>query len=281
MAINRQDTNVEGITPLNEGLFMTLVEQIRTRARAWLLAVGIGAAGISGAMADESQVQLAQAEITPVTMTDAIPEWVQAQTITRDTLKSFMDEGLHAQIDAMSDSALSFLTPIMQEIAALQDERAQWFLARGMIALFLAPDISSFDRAVSRFPNMWINLSNDMIVSTRTYLGIEQDRIEFERGIVTLALADRDEIIARQRDRIGSLDVLIQWLETRLAEEQTRLAEEQTRLAEEQTRLENIELGRDVELLRIRSDIERLRALRWSLVQMIEDIETQAARQPA
>jgi len=49
-----------------------------------------------------------------------------------------------------------------------------------------------------------------MIVSTRTYLGIEQDRIEFERGIVTLALADRDEIIARQRDRIGSLDVLIQ-----------------------------------------------------------------------
>jgi len=38
-----------------------------------------------------------------------------------------MDEGLHAQIDAMSDSALSFLTPIMQEIAALQDERANDF----------------------------------------------------------------------------------------------------------------------------------------------------------
>ena len=55
-------------------------------------------------MADESKVQLAQADITPVAMTDVTPEAAgEHQTITRETLKGFMDERLHELIDNLSD----------------------------------------------------------------------------------------------------------------------------------------------------------------------------------
>jgi hypothetical protein len=59
-------------------------------------------------------------------MTDASPEVTgEEQAITRETLKGLMDVGLHVQIDAMSDTYMQYLIPILTEILALEDERKQ------------------------------------------------------------------------------------------------------------------------------------------------------------
>ena len=46
----------------------------------------------------------------------------QEQGITRERVKGFMDEDLHAQIDAMPEAAFNYLTAILVEIFTLENE---------------------------------------------------------------------------------------------------------------------------------------------------------------
>ena len=86
-------------------------------------------------MADESKVQLAQADITPVAMTDVTPEAAgEHQTITRETLKGFMDERLHELIDNLSDDVLAYLSPIIESAqSTIANERYRNSFITGMI----------------------------------------------------------------------------------------------------------------------------------------------------
>ena len=169
-----------------------------------------------------------------------------------------MDERLHSRVDELSDEALEYLYPIMELVLTIENERHKGLIASSMIAVFLSPDQTDFDRVVSRFGRVGIEPSEITVLAARTYIESEELRMMAENGEIVLALADRQEIIERQRERIEEIDATIERLQAQSADLQAQSADLQAQSAD------------------LQAQITRLLAMREDIILIIEEIEAAA-----
>lgn len=171
--------------------------------------------------------------------------------------------------EAYSSQGLTAAAEILCAFEGVADTGLQSFARRGLLTLLISPDVQSFDRTHILFDRVNLAYPEDAAYILREEIEVGQLRVYAARTAMTETLAERQAVIDAQRVRIRELD-------GRIAELQERLAEEQERLAEAQERLADINAGRDAEIIRIRQDIARLRALRSSFEGMIDVIEGRA-----
>jgi len=268
----------------NEGLFARAVEGIKTHTATAILGISVALGGAGAATAQEVRVALTEDKAAAAGAENVGGEVQQQQTeITRETLKGFMDERLHDRVDELSDEAISYLAPIMQEVLTIDNERHRSLIATGIIAVFMAPNQRDFDRATSRFDRVDIELDEIVLMAARTYIEVEELRIQYERWEILLALADDQEMIERQRERIEEINGIIEWLQSQSADLQSQSADLQSQSADLQSQsadLQSQSADLQSQIDAINNRIAQMRALQWELMQIIEDIEQAWEVQP-
>jgi hypothetical protein len=265
-----------------------------TKANAKTILLGLSVSLVQPAMPGDanaalrySQPSMSQSEEGEVNKSSIH----QTEPITRDTLKGFMNEGLHTQIEDFSDDVLGYLSPIIERVLGLDDEWKQGFIARWMIATFLAPDVSNFERATSMFERVGLVMDQSVLDTARIYLEAEQYKINRENGILIIAMATQDEIIAKQQRDYDKIEEIIAELKANTAETDADTAKLKANTAE--TDADTVKLKAntaklkantaklDADTAELNAQIARLRLLQWEITQNIEDIKSRWTQSPA
>lgn len=189
--------------------------------------------------------------------------------LTLDEVLASTDSSLHEKIRSMTPDYISAMSPIMRLALTLPEWEDRDYVIEEVVEFFYNPADQNLKNMIEEFNYAGAPLRPDDLSWVTVFYVTEQRRLWNEIDQTLMAIADRDQMIARMRADNMIIEQEIQNKLLEIDQLRTDRAESEASRAESEANRAKSEAER----LRIEAEIVRLRALQNSTNQLIQDIE--------